>query len=211
VSDQLSDLQRSAEAGAVIGEVVPAAASPQDQQACRTAAAACDQMAEPAAARQIVAAAPALDDERLDPTDVAERLADALAAYAHKVQLVDDVGHEPGPRVDQPLADLGWEQQRSVTVAGNDVVGHRRSYATGQPASLFRQADQTRPRQLAKHARSRPRPRLPAAADQQRLDREGQPSSTLPFLQRRLDLGQQPRPAAGRAAPIGPASGDPAP
>jgi hypothetical protein len=37
------------------------------------------------AARQVVAAARALDDERLDPTDVAERLADAIAAYDQAV------------------------------------------------------------------------------------------------------------------------------
>jgi hypothetical protein len=77
----MTELQRYIDAAAVLREIAPAAPSPQDEQACRTAAAACDQMAELAAARQVVAAARALDDERLDPTDVAERLDDAIAAY----------------------------------------------------------------------------------------------------------------------------------
>jgi hypothetical protein len=29
----------------------------------------------------------------------------------------------------QPLAQVGWEQERLVTVTGKEVVGHGRSYA----------------------------------------------------------------------------------
>jgi hypothetical protein len=33
--------------------------------------------------------------------------------------------------VGQPVADIGWEQEGLVAVAGTEVVGHGRSYATG--------------------------------------------------------------------------------
>jgi hypothetical protein len=48
-----------------------------------------------------------------------------------KVELVDDVEDEPGQVVGrQPVADIGWEQEGLVAVAGKEVVGHGRSYAT---------------------------------------------------------------------------------
>jgi hypothetical protein len=47
------------------------------------------------------------------------------------------------------LANVGWEQERLVAVAGKEVVGHGRSHATRQSAYLFRQADQTRRGQAA--------------------------------------------------------------
>ena len=49
-----------------------------------------------------------------------------------KVELVDHVEHEPGQVVGrQPVADIGWEQEGLVAVAGTEVVGHGRSYANG--------------------------------------------------------------------------------
>ena len=48
-----------------------------------------------------------------------------------QVQLVDDVEHEPSQMVGrEPLADIGWEQEGLVAVAGTEVVGHGRSYAS---------------------------------------------------------------------------------
>jgi hypothetical protein len=42
-----------------------------------------------------------------------------------KVELVDDVEHEPGQVVGrQPVAQVGWEQECLVAVAGAEVVGH---------------------------------------------------------------------------------------
>jgi hypothetical protein len=74
-----------------------------------------------------------------------------------QVQLVHDVEDEPGQVVGrQPVAQVRGEQERLVAVAGKEVVGHGRSYATSQLADLFRQTDQTR-RQPAKQPRGRPR------------------------------------------------------
>jgi hypothetical protein len=51
-----------------------------------------------------------------------------------KVELVDDVEHEPGQVVSwQPVAQVWWEQKGLVAVAGTEVVGHGRSYAIGLP------------------------------------------------------------------------------
>jgi hypothetical protein len=41
-------------------------------------------LAELSQARQVIALAWALDDERLDPTDVLERLSEAVAAYRQR-------------------------------------------------------------------------------------------------------------------------------
>jgi hypothetical protein len=47
-----------------------------------------------------------------------------------KVELVDDVEDEPGQVIGrQPVAQVGWEQEGLVAVAGKEVVGHGRSYA----------------------------------------------------------------------------------
>jgi hypothetical protein len=47
-----------------------------------------------------------------------------------QVELVDHVQDEPGQVVGrQPVADIGWEQEGLVAVAGKEVVGHGRSYA----------------------------------------------------------------------------------
>jgi hypothetical protein len=47
-----------------------------------------------------------------------------------KLELVHDVQDEPGQVVGrQPVAHIGWEQERLVAVAGTEVVGHGRSYA----------------------------------------------------------------------------------
>jgi hypothetical protein len=52
MADRPMDLRRYAEAAAVMREVAPAAPSPHDERACRTAAEACDRMADLAAARE---------------------------------------------------------------------------------------------------------------------------------------------------------------
>jgi hypothetical protein len=45
-----------------------------------------------------------------------------------KVELVDDIEDEPGQVAGrQPLADVGWQQERLVAVTGADVVCHGRS------------------------------------------------------------------------------------
>ena len=47
-----------------------------------------------------------------------------------KVELVDDVEDEPGQvAFGEPVAQVGWEQEGLVAVAGKEVVGHGRSYA----------------------------------------------------------------------------------
>ena len=49
-----------------------------------------------------------------------------------KVELVDHIKHEPGQMIGrQPVTQVRWEQERLVTVAGKEVVGHGRSYAIG--------------------------------------------------------------------------------
>jgi hypothetical protein len=51
-----------------------------------------------------------------------------------QVQLVDDVEDEPAQVVGwQPVAQVGWEQERLVAVAGTEVVCHGRSYAISLP------------------------------------------------------------------------------
>ncbi len=80
-----TDLQRYAEAAAVMREIAPAAPSAEDERACLTAAEACDRMAELAAALEVVEEARALEDERLDPADVLARLADRVAAHDQAV------------------------------------------------------------------------------------------------------------------------------
>jgi hypothetical protein len=55
-----------------------------------------------------------------------------------QVQLVDHVQDEPGQVAGwQPVAQVGREQERLVTVAGKEVVGHGRSYATSSLCFLF--------------------------------------------------------------------------
>jgi hypothetical protein len=41
----------------------------------------------------------------------------------------------------QPVAQVGWEQECLVAVAGKEVVGHGRSYTTSLLCCLFYQAD----------------------------------------------------------------------
>lgn len=66
-------------------EIAPAAPTPEDERACRTAAEACDRMAELAAAREVVEEARALEGDRLDPSDVLARLAEKVGAYDQAV------------------------------------------------------------------------------------------------------------------------------
>jgi hypothetical protein len=89
MAELLTNLQRYAEAAAVMREIAPAAPSAEDERACLTAAEACDRMAELAAAREVVQEARALDDERLDLADVLARLAERVATYD------EAVSHQP--------------------------------------------------------------------------------------------------------------------
>ena len=75
MADLLTDLERYTEAAAVMREIAPAAPTPEDERACRTAAEACDRMAELAAAREVVEEARALEDERLDDRETSRRMA----------------------------------------------------------------------------------------------------------------------------------------
>jgi hypothetical protein len=84
-----------------------------------------------------------------------------------QVELVDHVEDEPGQVVGwQPVADIGWEQERLVAVAGTEVVGHGRSYAIGllccrpQPPSQQPVSQQAGTRQFHKspHAGGRRSP-----------------------------------------------------
>jgi hypothetical protein len=60
-----------------------------------------------------------------------------------KVELVDDVEHEPGQVVGwQPLAHIGREQEGLVAVAGTEVVGHGRSYVTSLLCCLMQRPSQ---------------------------------------------------------------------
>jgi hypothetical protein len=54
-------------------------------------------IAELSHAREVVALAQALDDERLDPTDVLERLSDAVAAYRQRWSRPPTHRHEGAP------------------------------------------------------------------------------------------------------------------
>jgi hypothetical protein len=81
MADQLTNPSRYAQAAALMREIAPAAPTPEDEDACRTAAEACDRMPELAAAREVVEEARALEDERLDLTEVLARLAEKVAAY----------------------------------------------------------------------------------------------------------------------------------
>jgi hypothetical protein len=57
-----------------------------------------------------------------------------------EVELVDDVEDEPGQVVGwQPVAQVRWEQERLVAVAGTEVVGHGQSYANRLLCCLFQQ------------------------------------------------------------------------
>ena len=62
-----------------------------------------------------------------------------------QVQLVDHVEHEPGQMVGwQPVAQVGWEQERLVAVTGKEVVDHGPSYATACSATRFMRPLHTR-------------------------------------------------------------------
>jgi hypothetical protein len=54
-------------------------------------------------------------------------------------KLVDHIEHKPGQMIGrQPVAEVGWEQERLVTVTGKEVVGHGRSYAISLLCCRFR-------------------------------------------------------------------------
>jgi hypothetical protein len=66
-----------------------------------------------------------------------------------QVELIDHVEHEPGEvAFGQPVAQVGWEQERLVAVAAHEVVGHRLFYVFAPlapnvliPNNLFHEAD----------------------------------------------------------------------
>jgi hypothetical protein len=79
-----------------------------------------------------------------------------------KVELVDDIEHEPGQMVGwQPIAHIGWEQERLVAVAGKEVVGHGRSYAVSLLCCLFQRSGRWEPELLA-WGREHPASQAPA-------------------------------------------------
>jgi hypothetical protein len=129
-----------------------------------------------------------------------------------QIQLVEHIEHESGQMVArQPVAQIGWKQERLVTVAGKEVVGHGRSYATRQPA--YGSDRPTRPA-----ATSRPstpgavldptylRPRTNSASIG-----KASPAAPCHGSSAAWTSATNPARAAGPAAPTGPASGEPAP
>jgi hypothetical protein len=111
----------------------------------------------------------------------------------------------------QPVADVGWEQEGLVAVTGKEVVGHGRSYATRQLAYLVRQSDQTRRRHPAKDPRSRLGPPYLRPLTNSASIGKASPAAPCHGSSAAWTSATNPARAAGPAAPIGPASGEPAP